>query len=104
MITASAPHKKMDRISSQIALIVIGDTGTLGKFGKREGGVLPNIGGALPNRRNGRLIKSVKKRMKNCKRKKSTPITKPKNVPTSGKNPRLSPAGNRLTITARIRR
>src|SRR6266540_4055500 len=104
MITASAPHKKTDRISSQIALIFIGDAGTLGKFGNREGGVPPNIGVAWPNRRKGSLIKNVKKRMKNCKIKKSTPITKPKNVPTRGKNPRLSPAGNRLTITARIRR
>ena len=103
MITASDPHKRMDRISAQTALLVVGNVGCGGGQGGGAGNLFMN-GEALPNKRKGRLNKSNTRVTINCPIKKSTLSRKPTNVPTREKKPRLSPAGNRLTIIARIKR
>src|SRR5687767_14590415 len=61
-------------------------------------------GEGRPNKRKGRLNNSTRRLKINCEIKKSTPIRKPSNVPSTENRPRLSPAGNRLTSTARIKR
>src|SRR6266540_5483963 len=94
----------MDRMSSQTALLVIGNSAPArGRVG--NGGTAPfRKGGDLPNNRKGRLNNNNTSAMIICERKINTPIIKPSKVPKTEKKPRLSPAGNKLTATARINR
>src|SRR5215207_1435057 len=101
-ITTSAPHNRVDRISSQIALVSVGSTGWVGRVGGGSGADLFMNGGALPNRRKGRLNSNKTSARINCARKARMPVRKPTRVPNTEKRPRLSPAGSRLTATAKI--
>src|SRR5574339_1263928 len=104
-MTISAPHKKMDRNRAKSSLLVGGEAGPAeGKTGI-GGGADGMMAGVLPpNKKKGRLIRSIRRASITCPRKNSTPTRKSNNIPSTEKNPRLSPAGNKLTTIPRINR
>src|SRR5688572_4032999 len=95
----------MDRIMAQATLLEMGDAAsTGGRRGKGGGGGSRKVGGTWPNNAKGRLINRNIRLISNCPIKKNMPARKLSNVPSTEKKPKLSPAGSRLTITARIKR
>ena len=105
IMRTSNPHKRIDRMRAQAGIIVGGAAASAGgRTGMGGGADGKKSGRGLPNRKKGRLIKSMIIPIINCPMKKSMLIRKSSNVPRSEKKPRLSPAGSRLTTTARNRR
>ena len=94
----------MDLISSHTALSAVGMIGCVGNVGMGGGLEFIIKGGALPNRRKGRLKSNKRMPTNNCEIKIRIWNKNPKSIPKTEKNPRLSPAGKRLTKIARPKR
>src|SRR5215212_7281306 len=103
-MASNDPHRKIDLISSQMAELLAGNIGCVGKGVNGGGAEGPANGGGWPNNRKGRLDNSKARNIMNWNKKKNALNRKPNNVPSTEKKPRLFPAGNRLTTTARVTR